>query len=99
MLGKICIKCSIELRCQHNGAVAVAMGVNGPQEMYSADIFACPECGHQTIIGCGQRPLARHFDLDFQQRLEAHRKAGDPIIEFWVNRNEKLTYANWAKKV
>jgi wobble nucleotide-excising tRNase len=53
------------------------------QEFFACDLWVCPICGHQVIVGMGNRPIASRFDADFDDQLEAHRRAGDPIIRYW----------------
>ena len=46
----ICLKCSVEMRCHKNDVTAVFAG----DHCYSGDSYKCPECGNETLTGCGQ---------------------------------------------
>lgn len=88
--GKICTKCGVELRCFKNGVIALAMGIDGPQEMWSADLFHCPVCRMEAIIGLSAKPIAYSFSPDFQQKLDIYRSHPDtPVYEYWSNQRER----------
>jgi len=44
----ICVSCKVEMRCKKNGVT-----VAGEIKHYhrSGDMYNCPECGHEIIIG------------------------------------------------
>ncbi len=36
-----------------------------PYKLWDADLWACPECGHEIITGFGRGPLAEHFQSTY----------------------------------
>lgn len=47
-----------------NGSVAVYHNESGPYEAYSGDMYACPECHANVIIGFGRSPIWTHFESE-----------------------------------
>jgi hypothetical protein len=41
-----------------------------PYEIWCADLWECPECGAQTILGYGKEPFSKHFHKDFSRQME-----------------------------
>ena len=44
-----------------------------PYKLWVADLWECPDCGHQMINGFASRPLAEHYQSNFKMRAEACR--------------------------
>jgi len=52
----ICVKCGNEYRCKKNG-VSIEYNRNGAAVYYrSADLYQCPSCGHEIILGIADTP-------------------------------------------
>ena len=92
MNGKICIKCRIELRPKTNGVFALEMNTFGAISLAQADLWHCPECGLEVVLGFATEPFARHCQTDFVETVEAARDDGRPVIEFWLNQKERMEY-------
>lgn len=43
-----------------------------PYKLWMGDLWACPDCGAEIVVGAGQRPVAEHYQPDFQQQVTAH---------------------------
>lgn len=41
-----------------------------PYKLWQGDLWACPGCGAEIIVGCAQKPLAEHYMPDFQKAVE-----------------------------
>lgn len=66
-----CVKCCVEY-------VPIAVGVKAiethlpsrePYKIWGADLWACPKCRSQILIGYGKNPIAEHYQDDFAQKL------------------------------
>ena len=42
-----------------------------PYKLYAGDIWECPGCGSQIIVGAGE-PIAEHFQSDFDTQINRH---------------------------
>lgn len=40
-----------------------------PYKLWSGDLWECQGCGHQIISGTGMRPIAEHYQPDFQEAV------------------------------
>lgn len=83
----VCVKCQTELRCEKNEVVVLDMfGPN--EEIYKgfyADLFQCPGCGMQIVVGFGQNAFTEHFEEDHAEKLaiiERHTKPEHIIRNF-----------------
>ena len=65
-IGKVCVRCQVELRPKKNGVGAIMMASFGPYQLYDADLWACPICGVELLLGFGARPIREHYMPDFQ---------------------------------
>ena len=37
-----------------------------PYKIWQADLWACPSCGHELIVGAGLRPMSERHMSDFE---------------------------------
>lgn len=47
----------------------------GPYKIWHADLWECPICGIELILGFGTKPIAHHFDSHYakdQANVEYH---------------------------
>ena len=93
--GKVCAKCCVELRPEENGVTAVEMASFGPVAVYMADLWKCPGCGAETILGFGAKPIVQHFEPAFEDTL-AKLRQNTRTFEFWLNIHEKATVGELA---
>lgn len=69
--------CGRFLRVKQNSVTVEELLETGePYKLWSADLFACEDCGAETIAGFGRAPLAEHYQTD---RYEALRSSRGPI--------------------
>ena len=54
-----CGKCQIELRPKYNGVPVIEMTTRGPEAIWSADIWTCPDCGLEIVYGFSNDPIVR----------------------------------------
>jgi len=43
-----------------------------PYKLWRGDLWACPECGHETIVGVAYEPLSEHYKRDFADAVAAY---------------------------
>lgn len=68
----ICVQCKCHYRPKRNGYEFVTtMNDGAPYQLWRGDLWACPECGHETVIGFGHKPVAEHFQPTFKAQIEA----------------------------
>lgn len=46
-------------------------------KLWNADLWECKGCGNQIIVGAGARPMAEHFEDNYQERRTSY--GGDAI--------------------
>jgi hypothetical protein len=62
-----------------------------PYKLWDADLWACPDCGHQVISGFGREPLAEHYQPGYAAtrarlspvypgRCRALPEGGSPVL-------------------
>ena len=67
-----CPACSTFMRAKTNGVtVCITFENDRPYEIYMADLWACPACGHEMLAGFGDNPLSTHLDDHFLRRARA----------------------------
>jgi hypothetical protein len=83
----ICPKCEIEFRPKKLGVVVETMMVDGPYQLYIADVLECPGCEAEVVAGLGE-PMAEHFQAGYEQIATLYR----PTVRAWKNQNEKAAF-------
>lgn len=59
--------------CSQSDIVGVrSPGSWQPYKVWSGDLWDCPDCGAEVIVGCGLRPLAEHYQDDFGDVMSAN---------------------------
>lgn len=41
-----------------------------PYKLWSGDLWECPDCGHEIIVGTGREAFAEHFEPGFDNVVE-----------------------------
>ncbi len=70
----ICVACRIEMSPEHNGQLAVLQCVGVPEldyQVWRSDLWKCPMCGHEVIMGFGDKPT---HEFGLVDNLQAHIK-------------------------
>lgn len=80
MNGKICPACRIELRPLKNGVDLIEMSTNGPEALWSSDLWHCTECGMEVILGIPDKPYARNGDADWLDQLATYKPFAMPVF-------------------
>jgi hypothetical protein len=42
-----------------------------PYKLWSGDKWRCPSCNVEIVVGVGQRPIAEHYQHNFEQWVES----------------------------
>jgi hypothetical protein len=72
----VCAECEIEMRPKTNCVYVIEMATFGPYKVWEADLWRCPNCGHETIAGFALEPLAEHYEDRFQEILKTAKHSG-----------------------
>ena len=40
-----------------------------PYKLWVADLWECPDCGAEVVVGYGQQPVAEHYQTDFREQV------------------------------
>lgn len=78
----VCVNCEVELKPEHNGVIIAEMFQNNSKlyKLWEADLWKCPECGLEVILGFAQQPFMEHWQGPIEQVLEECRESGRKII-------------------
>jgi len=71
----ICAKCSVFFRCEKNDyafEVGFGDGTHRPFTLWLGDLWRCPGCDTEIIVGAGTRPMATLHQDDFEKIRESH---------------------------
>ena len=50
-MNAVCVKCSVELRCEKNSHGVEQVHRGGSARFFSGDRWGCPKCGAQVVLG------------------------------------------------
>lgn len=67
--GYACAGCKVLLRPRKNDVTVLITASFGPYQIWQADLWECPECSQQVILGYGMKPWAEHYQPDFKDHL------------------------------
>ena len=66
----ICVNCESEYVSEKNNVIAEELAGFGSYQLWFADLWKCPKCGHLLITGFGAHPWAEHWQNDYKAKLE-----------------------------
>lgn len=72
----VCASCRVEMRPETNDVQVLDVADWGPYQLWSADLWKCPICGKEIIIGFGNNAYAAHYEENFELRLQSARQGG-----------------------
>jgi len=69
----VCVKCRVEFRPERNGVKVIDLFINNsqPYKIWDADMWKCPSCEVEIIVGFGRAPLYEHFQEGFGEFFSA----------------------------
>ena len=88
----ICTPCQVELRISKSGVAVIEHAHFGPCKVWSADEWACPNCGATIVAGFGNHPIHEHYEPDFQDGLDHIAKHPEIIRLDFENQGQR---AQW----
>ena len=78
----VCVNCKVELKPEENGVIVAEMMRENTAiyKLWEADLWKCPECGIEVVLGFGSMPFMEHYEGDINAKLEEMKEAGRRII-------------------
>jgi hypothetical protein len=61
----ICVKCKTYYRCKRNDFPFEVAWEGRPFSLHLGDLWECPRCGAEIIIGVGKAPIATRHDANW----------------------------------
>ena len=67
----VCVECKTILRPRKNDVcVHITMTDGSDYQLWQADLWECPDCGNQVILGYGAQCWSEHYQPDFKSYLD-----------------------------
>ena len=73
----ICVLCEVEFTCKKNGVFVKYLYASGRREVFSADLYSCPNCTCSIVQGIAKEPYPYEVDssdivatVDFKKRMK-----------------------------
>jgi hypothetical protein len=66
----VCVKCQTDFRPKNNDVVLLDVASFGDYKAWNADLWKCPKCGSEIIVGFGNSAFTEHFEPDFKEKLK-----------------------------
>ncbi len=66
----VCRKCEVELKPEKNGVWLEDLASFGSYKLWQADLWKCPICGIEIVIGFGEK-AKEHFEEDYKTQIES----------------------------
>lgn len=75
----VCLRCHKFLRIKKNGVVIEEGSPRtgnawGPYKLWMGDLWRCPECSVEIVMGFGFKPIAEHFMPDYETTRESFQR-------------------------
>ena len=67
----VCVKCNTEFLPEKNGVVVVDTASFGDYEAWAADMYECPVCHAQIVVGFSYQAYKEHFEEGFMEHVKA----------------------------
>lgn len=71
----VCVKCRVEMLPEKNGTICVDYTKQGPYKMWDSDMYRCPVCQIDILVGFGQAEISVCHDGQFEGMLKGFEKA------------------------
>jgi len=78
----VCKSCQVELIPEKNGVIVAEMYMDNKKiyKMWEADLWKCPVCGIEIVLGFANRPFAEAHEGNCDILIETLKKSGKTII-------------------
>lgn len=82
MPNPVCVKCQLEMRPKLNGVGLLELATpNRPYQIWSSDLFKCPRCNYEILIGYAEVPT-HHSDERFMKQIEFCKKHTRLVLDY-----------------
>ena len=71
----VCYACRVEMRCHKNGQAVVNGG-----SLWHGDVYRCPLCGVQVVVGFGREPISEEWRPDYGATVANEAQYG-PVLD------------------
>jgi len=85
----VCVKCQVDMKPEKNGVGLLDMAEFGPYKVWDADLWKCPECGCEVVVGTGMHAVSHHHDDNFDKICNGYRRYTQ-LIPVWANSPKKV---------
>ena len=87
---RVCVKCEREFKPETNGVIVAEMFQKNTKiyKLWRADLYKCPVCGVEIVVGFGQYPIAEHFTDDCERIVNDAVATGNRRVIYdkeWVS--------------
>ena len=78
----VCVKCKIEFIPKQNGVTVADYFLKNTKiyKLWKADLYKCPKCGVEIVVGFGQNAYAEHYKDDCEDKALKTAAAGIRVI-------------------
>ena len=67
-----CVQCLTLLRPRKNDVCVHITTSDGlPYQLWQADLWECPDCGNQVLLGFGRCAWSEHYENDFAKHVKS----------------------------
>jgi len=84
----VCVKCQVEMTPEKNGVGLLDMASFGPYQLWDADLWKCPACDYEIVVGFGANAIAEHYEENFQTPIDYYQDHS-LLIKSWENPKTK----------
>ncbi len=95
---KVCVGCEVELRCKENGVLLVEAATFGFLTIRDADLWHCPVCFHEIIVGAAPKELYGHWEGSIMAEIKRRENRGRRVVLCWLNAKEKEEFLRRGKE-
>lgn len=84
----VCKKCQCEMKPETNGVGLLDMFQPSdapepqPYQVWDADLWKCPKCGAEVVLGFGAGALSNHYEESFQWVITSYELRGKLIKNY-----------------
>ena len=65
----LCVSCGRFMRPKKNAVTVEELTERGESyKLWDADLYSCPDCGTEIIIGFGKHPMAEHYQPNYNEQ-------------------------------
>ncbi len=77
----VCVRCQREMIPEQNGIGVLDMNGDKGFQLWDADLWKCPGCDVEIVVGFGQCPVSEHFEGERFNQMVISYKNDSQVIE------------------